>query len=94
MLLITCPYCGPRAEAEFHGAGEAHLTRPGPAETVSDAEWASYLFLRENPKGIHHERWLHQFGCGRWFVIVRDTLSHEILTQYGMRAPKPEIARP
>ena len=28
MLQIPCPYCGPRAEAEFSYGGEAHIARP------------------------------------------------------------------
>ncbi|MFO1061925.1 MAG: sarcosine oxidase subunit delta [Dongiaceae bacterium] len=28
MLLITCPYCGPRDEEEFSYGGEAHIARP------------------------------------------------------------------
>ncbi|MEB0164296.1 sarcosine oxidase subunit delta, partial [Glaciimonas sp. CA11.2] len=28
MLLITCPWCGPRAESEFHCGGEADIARP------------------------------------------------------------------
>ena len=27
MLLIPCPYCGPRPELEFRYAGEAHIAR-------------------------------------------------------------------
>jgi sarcosine oxidase, subunit delta len=31
MLLVPCPYCGPRPEVEFRGGGEAHVKRPDPA---------------------------------------------------------------
>lgn len=44
MLLIDCPFCGPRAEIEFRCGGESHIQRPGPHTQVSDAEWADYLF--------------------------------------------------
>lgn len=75
MLLIHCPYCNETLpEAEFTYAGEAHITRPGPE--VSDAEWEEFLFLRNNPKGPHFERWRHFHGCGRFFNAVRDTVSH------------------
>ena len=30
MLIITCPFCGPRDEVEFACGGEAHITRPLP----------------------------------------------------------------
>ncbi len=90
MLQIPCPYCGTRDEAEFHFGGEAHITRPGPE--VSDEEWSDYLFNRENPKGTHFERWCHNFGCGQWFNVARDTVTHEIDAVYrmGERKPTPE----
>ena len=28
MLIITCPFCGPRDEVEFACGGEAHIARP------------------------------------------------------------------
>ncbi|MEX1147998.1 MAG: sarcosine oxidase subunit delta [Sphingomonadales bacterium] len=37
MLRIECPWCGVRDETEFHCGGQSHVTRPGPAEDVSDA---------------------------------------------------------
>ena len=90
MLLIDCPWCGPRSEHEFRCGGESHITRPGPPETVGDAEWADYLFYRANPKGEHLERWLHRFGCGRWFNIARDTVDHRIAAIYAMGEKRPE----
>ena len=44
MLLIECPWCGPRAETEFSYGGEAGIVRPADPDTLSDAEWADYLF--------------------------------------------------
>jgi sarcosine oxidase, delta subunit family, heterotetrameric form len=89
MLLIECPWCGPRDEHEFHCGGQSHIQRPGPAESVSDAQWAGYLFDRLNPRGAHAERWVHQYGCGRWFNMVRDTTTHQILAIYQMHEPCP-----
>lgn len=37
-----------------------------------------------NPMGEHAERWCHSFGCGQWFNVLRDTVTHEIVTTYGM----------
>jgi sarcosine oxidase subunit delta len=34
--------------------------------------------------GEHAERWCHSFGCGQWFNVLRDTVTHEIVTTYGM----------
>ena len=84
MLLIDCPYCGKRDEAEFACGGEAHIARPLAENPISDAEFGSYLFLRHNPKGLFTERWVHSAGCRRWFNMVRDTFSHEIVEIYAM----------
>jgi heterotetrameric sarcosine oxidase delta subunit len=79
MLLIKCPFCGLRDQTEFRCGGETSRERPARPELASDAEWADYLFYRENPKGPLVERWVHAYGCRRWFQVVRDTLTHEIL---------------
>jgi sarcosine oxidase, subunit delta len=89
MLRIPCPYCGVRDEEEFRCGGQSHITRPGPDAT--DADWADYLFNRDNPKGIHYERWLHAFGCGRWFNLARHTVTHDIIAAYRMGEPKPRL---
>ena len=91
MLLIACPHCGPRDEAEFVCGGQTHIARPGPPETTSDAQWARYLFERDNPKGLHFERWLHRHGCGQWFNVARDTLTHEIKAVYGLLEKRPDL---
>ena len=88
MLRIACPYCGPRDETEFVFGGPSHITRPN--TDASDATWTAYLFNRKNPAGIHHERWGHVYGCGRWFNVSRDTRTHEILQTYGMGVPPPD----
>ena len=63
MLRILCPYCGVRDEPEFTFGGPSHLTRPPPE--ADDKTWTSYLFTRQNPAGVHLERWQHLYGCGR-----------------------------
>jgi heterotetrameric sarcosine oxidase delta subunit len=89
MLLIPCPWCGPRDETEFHAGGEAHIARPTDPDALDDAAWADYLFMRQNPKGPHRERWMHAAGCRRWFNVERDTVSHRIIAVYriGERLP-------
>lgn len=89
MLLIDCPHCGPRDEIEFNCGGESHIARPGLG--CSDAQWADYLFNRDNPRGMTFERWRHAFGCGCWFNVARDTSNHRICAVYAMSAEKPEI---
>src|SRR5262249_10524392 len=92
LLLLDCPWCGQRDEREFRCAGESHIARPGPAASVGDEAWARYLFARANPKGIHRERWLHVWGCGRWFNVARDTVSHRVVAVYRMTDPPPPEA--
>jgi len=83
MLLIYCPYCEEhREEAEFHPKGQAHITRPVNPEACSDYEWGQYLFFRDNPRGIHHELWVHAVGCRKFFNVTRNTVSYEILETY------------
>ena len=92
MLLITCPFCGPREESEFACGGEGHIARPTEPEKLSDAEWADYLFMRKNPKGVHYERWNHARGCRRWFNVARHTVTHRILAVYKMGEPPPAVS--
>jgi sarcosine oxidase, subunit delta len=92
MLLIPCPWCGEREETEFRCGGEAHIARPRQPQALSDGEWADYLFMRTNPKGVHFERWRHLHGCGRWFNLARDTVSEGILAVYRMGEPAPRLA--
>jgi sarcosine oxidase, subunit delta len=90
MLLIACPNCGPRPEIEFRCGGEAHIARPADPAKVSDAVWADYLFNRTNARGVHAERWLHVHGCRRWFNVLRDTVSDEVLETYPIGRPRPD----
>ncbi|SDF20962.1 sarcosine oxidase subunit delta [Salipiger thiooxidans] len=93
MLLIHCPYCNETLpEVEFAYAGEAHIARPVNPSEVSDADWEAFLFLRDNVKGPHYERWRHLHGCGRFFNAVRDTVSDKFLTTYEAGAPRPDLA--
>ena len=78
MLLIPCPWCGPRAESEFTCGGEADIVRPLEPEKLTDAQWADYLFMRRNERGVHREQWHHSHGCRRWFVVERDTVTYAI----------------
>lgn len=92
MLLIHCPHCGERPELEFRHCGEAHLVRPADPAALTDAEWAAYLHQRENPRGLHAERWRHIHGCGRFFNALRDTLSDRFTATYPTGAARPEGA--
>ena len=90
MLIINCPWCGKRPEIEFRYGGEAHIARPADPSTMSDAEWADFLYNRTNPKGKHAERWRHIHGCGRFFNAVRDTVSDFFVATYKTGEPRPD----
>lgn len=79
MLLIRCPWCGPRNETEFHYGGQAGVPYPADPAGLTDEEWGRYLFVRANPKGAWEERWSHAAGCRRWFTVRRDTATNEVL---------------
>ena len=88
MLTLTCPYCGVNAEeAELSPGGEAHLKRFGPDS--SDEQFEGYLFARKNPKGVHFERWRHAHGCGKWFLVARDTAMLEVFGSYPAQTTEP-----
>ena len=77
MLLIPCPWCGPRAQVEFTYGGDATAKRPAPDSLV--VAWVEFVYLRDNPVGPHDELWFHGAGCRQWFRVRRDTRTHEIL---------------
>ncbi|UYV38780.1 sarcosine oxidase subunit delta [Rhodobacteraceae bacterium D3-12] len=88
MLILECPYCGVKSEeSEFHGGGEAHIKRFGPGS--NDDEFHDYLFAKENPKGVHFERWRHVNGCGNWFHVARCTATLEVFGSYSAQTTEP-----
>jgi sarcosine oxidase subunit delta len=88
MLLLTCPCCGVTAEeTEFAPGGEAHIKRAGPGS--SDAAFDSYMFMRKNPRGVHFERWRHAYGCGKWFLAARCTMTLEVFGTYPAQTLEP-----
>jgi heterotetrameric sarcosine oxidase delta subunit len=91
MLQLTCPWCGPRDETEYHYGGQAHVPYPENPSDLSDEEWAEYLFFRDNPLGPFAERWSHSVGCRRWFNVVRDTATYEVLAVYTNSDPRPVV---
>ena len=77
-MLIPHPLLGLRDAQEFTYLGDAALLdRPDPA--AGEAAFADYVYLRDNPAGVHHELWFHEQGDRSWLVVTRNTLTHEIL---------------
>jgi sarcosine oxidase subunit delta len=88
MLILRCPYCGVDAdETDLAPGGEAHLVRIGP--DGDDAAFESYLFMRENPRGVHFERWRHANGCGKWFHAARCTVTMQVFGTYSAQVSEP-----
>lgn len=83
MLHIYCPHCQEyREEEEFHPKGQAHIARPLDPDSLTDEEWAKFLYFRKNTKGLHSELWVHAVGCRKFFNVVRDTVTYEIKEVY------------
>ncbi len=91
MLKFECPHCKFIAdETELVAGGQAHITRE--AGSVSDENFSAYLFYRKNPSGVHFEKWFHQFGCGKWFIAARCTLTMEVFGTYSAQNLKPPLS--
>jgi heterotetrameric sarcosine oxidase delta subunit len=75
MLIITCPYCGPRNDEEFTYQSEV-IARPD--VSVDPVTWRRYLYTKRNVSGWEEERWFHVSGCRRFLRVERHTLTNEI----------------
>ncbi len=91
MLLIPCPWCGPRNQVEFTYGGDATVKHP--AHDAEEAAWFDYVYLRDNPCGPHDELWLHSAGCRQWFKVRRDTRTHAILASAQLDQHLSETSR-
>jgi sarcosine oxidase, subunit delta len=76
MIILDCPWCGPRNVSEFAHIGEV-TPRPQPA-AASPQAWRTYLYVRDNPSGWTIENWFHRAGCRRYFRAERHTLTNEV----------------
>ncbi len=79
MKIMHCPMNGPRNISEFVCGGEVQ-DMPDPVRG-SDADWAEYLFIENNIRGVVREWWLHA-PTNYWFIAERDTATDEILRTY------------
>jgi heterotetrameric sarcosine oxidase delta subunit len=87
MILIRCPWCGPRDAAEFHYSGE---TTPRPdAASATPLEWRDYLYFPANPRGPVTETWYHRMGCRKFFAIERDTDTNDSRPLAGSALERP-----
>lgn len=88
MQLFPCPFCGIRNEREFRFAGEAGKARPDTTTAVSSRNWADYQYAQRNDKGEVREIWSHM-PCSEMFVIVRDSVSMDVLGTVVLRKDQP-----
>jgi sarcosine oxidase subunit delta len=79
-MRIECPYCGERDLSEYQYLGAADPQRPDPAAADVAQRYFEAVYLRDNPAGPHRELWYHTQGCRSWLHVMRDTLTHEILS--------------
>jgi methylglutamate dehydrogenase subunit B len=79
-MLIPHPLLGPRDAQEFVYLGDAALlNRPDGMAVGAEAAFFDYLYLRDNPAGLHRELWFHEQGDRSWLVVTRNTVTHEIV---------------
>ena len=76
VILLSCPYCGPRNVSEFHYVGELSM-RPN-SNVTGVEEWRSFLYMRANPAGWAAETWFHRAGCRQHFTVERHTVTNEV----------------
>lgn len=77
MLLIPCPWCGERSESEFRCAGPVRPARQQMLN-LDDAAWIEFLCHVDTKRGQITEYWQHEKGCGEWFKLRRNTVTHEV----------------
>ncbi|MCC6714853.1 MAG: sarcosine oxidase subunit delta [Gammaproteobacteria bacterium] len=79
MKIMKCPMNGPRNISEFVWGGEVR-EMPDPT-AASDHEWAEYVFIENNTKGVVREWWMHA-PTSYWFIAERNTETDEIVRTY------------
>jgi sarcosine oxidase subunit delta len=79
MKILNCPLNGPRNISEFVWGGEVK-PMPDPA-TVSDRDWAAFVFLENNEAGVVREWWCH-VPTSYWFIAERNTVTDEFVRTY------------
>jgi len=72
MMLITCPHAD-RARDRVHLGGDANVRRPANPDSLTNEQWAEYVYMRDNPRGEHSELWQHSFGCRAGLPCRRNT---------------------
>jgi heterotetrameric sarcosine oxidase delta subunit len=84
-MRIHCPHCGERDSREFTYLGDASVRRPNSLAPNALEQFTSYIYLRDNPGGLHRELWYHA-PCQACLVLNRDTRSHKIAEVESLKA--------
>lgn len=98
-MIINHPHLGPRDAAEFTILGDACLLkRPDWQADDADDAFYHYLYLRDNPAGLHRELWFHEHGDRSWLLVTRDTVTHEVVDvalarDVALLSKKPNVSR-
>ena len=98
-MIINHPHLGPRDSAEFTILGDACLLkRPNWQADDADDAFYNYLYLRDNPAGLHRELWFHEYGDQSWLIVTRDTVTHAVLDvalarDVVLSSKKPRVSR-
>lgn len=75
-FLLRCPHCGDRSAYEFRFGGEV---KQRPAPDAPEQDWTRYTYVKGNEAGMQKEWWYHRFGCRRWMLAVRNTVTNQVL---------------
>ena len=78
MKLMPCPLNGPRDIAEFVCGGDV---KDMPDCACTDDQWADYVFMADNLRGVVREWWCHT-PSNTWFICERDTVTERIVATY------------
>ena len=88
MQLFKCPFCGERDEREFFFASESGKVRPDTTQTVTDEQWAAFLYQQRNSKGAVKEIWIH-LPCAEVFLLERDSATMQVTGSQQLRKDAP-----
>ena len=77
MLLIPCPWCGPRNQVEFTYGGDATLRARRPMRRSPRGSTTSTCATTR--AGRTTSCGMHGAGCRSWFKVRRDTRTHDIV---------------
>ncbi len=87
-ILLPCPGCGQRDVHEFRHGGEISPLSRRRSMDDTDEDLTRYFYFTKNSAGETVEWWYHSYGCRKWIVAVRDTVTNKILkTQWPLKRP-------